>query len=198
MADAEPMRSPLTTPTGAAAETRLHTAGAASAPSVSDRELPDYRLRFILLLLADGHAYHNAIVTDPMWRSLSAVKNGNVYEAPNGPYNWMGGPPSIQRLLSMIWLGNLMYPDIFDYDIDERVGEFYSLFFRYDLTGAELDDRMVYAKPAPAICFSIRDRSPEMTFLTNRSTTSWLDQNLPLFSPQQRLLPGGDAAGEFT
>ena len=87
MADAEPMRSPLTTPTGAAAETRLHTAGAASAPSVSDRELPDYRLRFILLLLADGHAYHNAIVTDPMWRSLSAIKNGNVYEAPNGPYN---------------------------------------------------------------------------------------------------------------
>ncbi|HOI14570.1 MAG TPA: hypothetical protein PLG75_11955, partial [Methanoculleus sp.] len=54
MVDAEPMRSPLTTPTGAAAETRLHTAGAASAPSVSDRELPDYRLRFILLLLADG------------------------------------------------------------------------------------------------------------------------------------------------
>ena len=52
MVDAEPMRSPLTTPTGAAAETRLHTAGAASAPSVSDRELPDYRLRFILLILA--------------------------------------------------------------------------------------------------------------------------------------------------
>ncbi|WP_221056959.1 FecCD family ABC transporter permease [Methanoculleus chikugoensis] len=52
MADAEPTRSPLTTPTGAATETRLHTAGTASAPSVSDRELPDYRLRFILLLLA--------------------------------------------------------------------------------------------------------------------------------------------------
>jgi iron complex transport system substrate-binding protein len=102
------------------------------------------------LLLADGHAYHNAIVTDPMWRSLSAIKNGNVYEAPYRPYNWMGGPPSIQHLLSMVWLGNLMYPDVFDYDIDERVGEFYSLFFRYDPTGAELDDRMVYAKPAPA------------------------------------------------
>jgi iron complex transport system substrate-binding protein len=62
----------------------------------------------------------------------------------------MGGPPSIQRLLSMIWLGNLMYPDVFDYDIDDRVKEFYSLFFRYDLTDAELNDLMVYAKPAPA------------------------------------------------
>jgi iron complex transport system substrate-binding protein len=107
---------------------------------------PDY----IIVEYADGHAKYNAIMTDPMWQSLSAVKSGNVYEAPNGPYNWMGGPPSIQRLLSMIWLGNLMYPDVFDYDIDDRVKEFYSLFFKYDLTDAELDDLMVYARPAPA------------------------------------------------
>ena len=107
---------------------------------------PDY----IIVGYVDGHTYYNTIMTDPMWRSLSAVKNGNVYEAPYGPYNWMGGPPSIQRLLSMVWLGNLMYPDVFDYDIDERVKEFYSLFFKYDLTDAELDDLMVYAKPAPA------------------------------------------------
>jgi len=139
------------------------------------------------LLLADGHAYHNAIVTDPMWRSLSAIKNGNVYEAPNGPYNWMGGPPSIQRLLSMIWLGNLMYPDIFDYDIDERVGEFYSLFFRYDLTGAELDDRMVDAKPAPVHAGGVRNQNRP------RPRSSVFLQ----VSPQQRPLPGGGAAGEF-
>lgn len=107
---------------------------------------PDY----IIVGYVDGHAYYNTIMTDPMWQSLSAVKNGDVYEAPYGPYSWMGGPPSIQRLLSMIWLGNLMYPDVFDSDIDERVKEFYSLFFRYDLTDAELDDLMVYAKPAPA------------------------------------------------
>lgn len=107
---------------------------------------PDY----IIVGYVDGHAYYNTIMTDPMWRSLSAVRNGNVYEVPCGPYNWMGGPPSIQRLLSMIWLGNLMYPDVFDYDIDDRVREFYSLFFRYDLTDAELDELMVYAKPAPA------------------------------------------------
>ena len=107
---------------------------------------PDY----IIVGYVDGHAYYNTIMIDPMWQSLSAVRNGNVYEAPYGPYNWMGGPPSIQRLLSMIWLGNLMYPDVFDYDIDNRVKEFYSLFFKYNLTDAELDDLMVYAKPAPA------------------------------------------------
>ncbi len=81
-----------------------------------------------------------------MWKSLSAVKNGNVYEAPYGPYSWMGGPPSVQRLLSMIWLGNLFYPDVFDYNVDDRVKEFYSMFFRYNLSDTELYDLMVYAK----------------------------------------------------
>ncbi|NLB01472.1 MAG: iron ABC transporter permease, partial [Methanomicrobiales archaeon] len=52
MADAESTGSPLTAPTGAPSETRLKTAGVASTPSVSDRELPDYRFRFILLVLA--------------------------------------------------------------------------------------------------------------------------------------------------
>ncbi|WP_332450284.1 ABC transporter substrate-binding protein [Methanoculleus sp.] len=121
---------------------------------------PDY----IIVEYADGHAKYNTIMTDPMWRSLSAVKNGNVYEAPNGPYNWMGGPPSIQRLLSMIWLGNLMYPDVFDYDIDERVKEFYSLFFKYDLTDAELDDLMVYAKPAPVSASAQATQAPAPLF----------------------------------
>jgi iron complex transport system substrate-binding protein len=107
---------------------------------------PDY----IIVGYVEGHAYYNQIMTGSMWQSLSAVRNGNVYEAPYGPYSWMGGPPSIQRLLSMVWLGNLMYPDVFDYSIDDRVREFYSLFFKYDLTDVDLDDLMVYAKPAPA------------------------------------------------
>lgn len=107
---------------------------------------PDY----IIVGYVNGHTYYNDIMTKPMWQSLSAVRNGNVYEAPYGPYNWMGGPPSIQRLLSMIWIGNLMYPDVFDYTIDDRVREFYSLFFKHNLTNAELNDLMVYAKPGSA------------------------------------------------
>ena len=102
---------------------------------------------FIIVAYTTDHAYYNTIMTDPMWQSLPAVQNGNVYEAPNGPYNWMGGPPSVHRLLSMIWIGNLLYPDVFDYNVDDRVKEFYSLFFHYDLTDEELDELMVYAKP---------------------------------------------------
>lgn len=104
---------------------------------------PDY----IIVSYTGDHAYYNKIMSDPMWRSLTAVQNGNVYEAPYGPYNWMGAPPSVHRLLSLMWLGNLMYPEVFDYSINDRVREFYSLFFHYDLTDAELSDLMIYAKP---------------------------------------------------
>lgn len=103
---------------------------------------PDY----IIVAYDADHAYYNAIMNGEMWKSLSAVKNGNVYEAPYGPYSWMGGPPSVQRLLSMIWLGNMFYPDVFNYNVDDRVKEFYSMFFRYNLSDSELDDLMVYAK----------------------------------------------------
>lgn len=52
MADAGSTRSPHTEPAGAPPEARLHTASVTSTPSLPDREVPDYRLRFILLILA--------------------------------------------------------------------------------------------------------------------------------------------------
>ena len=104
---------------------------------------PDY----IIVGYTDGHAYYNEIMTKPMWQSLSAVKEGNVYEAPYGPYNWMGGPPSVQRLLSMIRIGNLMYPDVFIHHRRPRQGVLLAL--QHDLTDAELG-LMVYAKPGTA------------------------------------------------
>ena len=103
---------------------------------------PDY----IIVAYTADHAYYNAIMNGDMWKSLSAVKNGKVYEAPYGPYSWMGGPPSVQRLLSMIWLGNMFYPDVFNYNVDDRVKEFYSMFFRYNLSDKELNELMIYAK----------------------------------------------------
>lgn len=40
-------------------------------------------------------------------------------------------------MLAIKWLGNLLYPDVFDYDMTAETREFYSLFFHYELTEAE-------------------------------------------------------------
>ena len=51
-----------------------------------------------------------------------------------GPYNWMGFPPSVQRLLGMMWMSELLYPDTVDFDLYEKVSEYYQLFYHCDLT----------------------------------------------------------------
>jgi iron complex transport system substrate-binding protein len=65
------------------------------------------------------------------------VQEGAVYEVPYGPYNWMDRPPSVQRVLAVKWLANLLYPEVFDYDMVAEAQAFYQLFFHYELTQEE-------------------------------------------------------------
>ena len=65
---------------------------------------------------------------------MTAIKEGNYYEVPNGPYNWMGFPPSVQRLLGMMWMAKILYPEAADYDLYTEVAEYFKLFYHTDLT----------------------------------------------------------------
>ncbi|WP_203363581.1 ABC transporter substrate-binding protein [Bacillus sp. REN10] len=90
-----------------------------------------------MLLFAPDSAYEKAAAKDPLWKDLQAVQNGNVYEVPEAPYNWMSFPPAVNRILGVKWLGNLAYPDVFKYDMIKETKEFYQLFYHYDLTDEE-------------------------------------------------------------
>ena len=91
----------------------------------------------VVILSAEG-AYDLA-GTDPRWQSLRGVQEGNYYEIPNLPYSWMANPPSVNRVLGLYWLGNLLYPELYDYDMVEKAQEFYKLFWHYDLSGEEAE-----------------------------------------------------------
>ena len=86
------------------------------------------------VVVLSPEANYDEIFDDPAWASVAAVQTGAVYEAPCGPYNWMDRPPSVQRVLAVKWLGNLLYPELFDYDMITETQEFYRLFFHYELT----------------------------------------------------------------
>jgi iron complex transport system substrate-binding protein len=86
----------------------------------------------VVILSPDGN--YDEIFDDPVWAGVSAVKTGTVYEVPFGPYNWLDRPPSVQRVLGIRWLGNLLYPEVFQYDMVQETQRFYSLFFHYDLS----------------------------------------------------------------
>ncbi len=86
-----------------------------------------------VILFAPDSIY-DTVGTNPDWATITAIKNKAYYEVPYGPYNWMGFPPSVQRYLGMMWLAQLLYPDIAQYDMYGEVSEYFSLFYHTDIT----------------------------------------------------------------
>jgi iron complex transport system substrate-binding protein len=80
-----------------------------------------------------------AIEADPTWQALDAIANNHYVQVPQGPYNWMGSPPSINRYLGMIWLTKTFYPEFAVYLLYDQVKEYYELFYGYDLSVADYD-----------------------------------------------------------
>ncbi len=81
------------------------------------------------------------------WKSVGAIANGNYYKTPYGPYGWLSSPPSVQRYLGLLWLGELLYPEYTDYDLQEEVTKYYKLFYGCDLTDEMYQNLMVGAMP---------------------------------------------------
>ncbi|HJJ29335.1 MAG TPA: ABC transporter substrate-binding protein, partial [Methanocorpusculum sp.] len=97
---------------------------------------PDY----IIVGQPDSRDYYAQIMSSPSWKSLRAVQEGHVYVSPKNPYPWMGNPRSVNRFLSLMWLEQLFYPEVFDFNLQERVTEFYDLFYHHTLTDAEYQE----------------------------------------------------------
>ncbi len=73
------------------------------------------------------------------WRDIRAVQDRRVYEIPHYPFNWFDRPPSVNRLIGIRWLANLLYPDVYPLDLRAEVKKFYALFYHYQLTEEETD-----------------------------------------------------------
>lgn len=69
--------------------------------------------------------------TDKAWRGLGA----RVLLAPKVPFGWLDTPPSVNRLLGLLWLTNELHP--FGWDGKGAVREFYQRMFHITLTDAQ-------------------------------------------------------------
>lgn len=91
------------------------------------------------VILVSPNTIYDEMADDEVWSQISAVKNNKYYEVPEGPYNWMGFPPSVQRLLGMNWLAKILYPEEATYDLYNETKTFYNLFFHHELTKDEFN-----------------------------------------------------------
>ena len=94
----------------------------------------------------DGSGFFSIVKNaSETWSLVKAVKEDMVFSVPCLPYNWLDMPPSANRIIGIKWLGALLYPDYYDYDMESEIAEFYSLFYNKELTEAQMDYLLINA-----------------------------------------------------
>ena len=100
-----------------------------------------------VVVFAPGSIYAT-VGSNENWKTIPAIKDGKYYEVPMGPYNWMGFPPSVQRILGMQWMAKVLYPEAADYDMFETTQTYFTLFYHWDLTAEEYNALVANSLPA--------------------------------------------------
>ncbi len=94
------------------------------------------------VIVFSPESIYDTVSSESSWSGVTAVKTGNFYQTPSGPYGWLSSPPSVQRYLGLVWLGELLYPDYAEYDLKAEVTDYYKLFYDCNLTD-EMYDKLV-------------------------------------------------------
>jgi iron complex transport system substrate-binding protein len=83
--------------------------------------------------------FYRDVWKQPVWSSVNAVRNKRVYLSPHLPFGWFDYPPGANRVIGVIWLANLLYPQLFQDDMRAKVTEFHRMFYNQEPTAAQLD-----------------------------------------------------------
>jgi iron complex transport system substrate-binding protein len=75
----------------------------------------------------------------PDWAGLPAVAQGRVYLAPAVPFGWIDEPPSVNRLIGLLWAGHTLYPAVYPEDLRAEARDFYRRFYRIELDDEQFE-----------------------------------------------------------
>jgi iron complex transport system substrate-binding protein len=76
---------------------------------------------------------------DPLWKDYRRVPSGRVHLSPKVPFGWVDFPPSVNRLIGLWWLAQILYPEHFKEDIGTLTRDFYTRFYHVTPSDADLD-----------------------------------------------------------
>ena len=98
-----------------------------------------YKLPVDNIFVLEESAY-NAVVNNKEWSYLPAVKSGNVYKVPYVLFPLIDGPPAVNRIIGIYYTVSKLYPEFASENYIEKAKEFYSLFYRHELTESEIKE----------------------------------------------------------
>lgn len=93
--------------------------------------------------------FYGRVFDDPLWQGIDAVRDGRVYLSPTAPFGWIDRPPSLNRMMGLIWMAGLLYPDKWEGDLREDTRAFYKLYYHVDLSDDELERLLEWAEGRP-------------------------------------------------
>jgi iron complex transport system substrate-binding protein len=91
------------------------------------------------VILTMSESFAAQLRADPAYAPLPAVKDHHVLLAPKLPFGWIDEPPSVNRLLGLLWVGHALRPGAFTGDLRAETRSFFRDFYRRDLSDTELD-----------------------------------------------------------
>jgi len=90
------------------------------------------------------------IESDSLWAKARAVRQKRLFQIPLQPFGWFDRPPGTNRILGAIWTAQLLYPDLYRFDITRITREYFRIFYHHELTESELREVLdPHAEPLP-------------------------------------------------
>jgi iron complex transport system substrate-binding protein len=118
-------------PAGQAAELlgATNTAGTTATAPRRPLTVQEVRLSKPDALVVASQLSADIMRNDPEWHEVAAVADGRVYFPPDHPFNWGPRPPSVNRLLGVIWMAYVLpsrpFDDAFFADVTSAFETFY-------------------------------------------------------------------------
>jgi len=95
------------------------------------------------IIVTSDDNFYRAVGNDLAWRGIDAVKNRRVYLSPGLPFGWVDFPPSVNRLIGLLWLLAVLYPESYPGSLRQDVAAFYDQYYHRRPTDAQLDSLLV-------------------------------------------------------
>jgi iron complex transport system substrate-binding protein len=75
---------------------------------------------------------------DPEWHEVDAVASGRVYFPPEQPFSWGPRPPSVNRLLGVVWMAYALRAQPFDDAFFAEVTSAFETFYHFTPTKEQI------------------------------------------------------------
>ena len=77
--------------------------------------------------------------SDTSWQGLKAVRDGKVFSAPSLPHDWIARPPSVNRLLGLVWVAMVLSPADQRPGFEQDLRELFGTLLHRELGSGELE-----------------------------------------------------------